>query len=401
MITWTTIKKRISELTDYEHNPRAIKTNAFEKLVESIKQDGYHGRIVINTDGTIIGGHQRKHALLQAGYKLDDEIEVLVPSRTLSTEEFDRLNIRDNLPYGEFDWDILGNRFETDTLLDWGMPEEWLPNMVKDIEAMAADGSENNVPTVPDEPTAKIGDIYQLGRHRVMCGDSTNPQHVEKLLDGNEPIAMITDPPYGVNYDPQWREDADGIGGRSLGKVANDDIVDWTDAYSLFAGSVIYVWHAGKFSDVVARNIKDCGFDIISQIIWAKNHFAISRGDYHWKHEPCWYAVRSGHKHNWQGARDQSTVWEIDNNNGTTQDKEQTWGHGTQKPIDCMERPILNNTKAGESVYDPFGGSGTTLIACERTGRNCFTMEIEPKYVDVIVKRWELFTGESAKLVSL
>jgi DNA modification methylase len=147
--------------------------------------------------------------------------------------------------------------------------------------------------------------------------------------------------------------------------------------------------------------LENCGFDLVNLIIWHKQHFVISRGDYHYQHEPLWYAVKKGKQHNWQGKRDQSTVWEIANNNSFgNSNKEETFGHGTQKPIECMLRPILNNSAQGESVYDPFGGSGTTLIACERSKRNCYMMELSPIYVDVIIKRWEKETNKKAVLLN-
>ncbi len=206
---------------------------------------------------------------------------------------------------------------------------------------------------------------------------------------------MVTDPPYGVEYDPSWRADA-GINKNpdKQGKVQNDDVADWTPAWSLFPGDVAYVWHAGRRASEVQSSLENSGFDIICQIIWSKDRFALSRGDYHWKHEPCWYAVRSGSTHHWNGARDQHTIWDIKRADDTGH------GHGTQKPIDCMMRPIQNNSSRGDSIYDPFLGSGTTLIACEKTGRTCYGMEIDPHYCDVIVKRWEDFTGKKAELSS-
>lgn len=396
-IEWKEEKRKIKDLKDYDKNPRRISKEVFEKLVESIKQDGYHGRIMVYGD-TILGGHQRKKALLKAGYKNTDEIAVLVPNRELTEDEFNRLNIRDNLPYGEFDFDILANEFDMDKLIEWGMPEEWL--LGKDEEDIEVLESDESVPEIPTEPNSKLGDVYVLRKHRLMCGDSTVYTDVDKLLGGENPVLMVTDPPYGVNYNPEWREGADlGVGKRSKGKVLNDDKADWTEAYSLFTGNVAYVWHAGKYSALVSFNLESCGFDVVSQIIWVKQHFALSRGDYHWQHEPCWYAVKKGEKHNWQGARDQATTWEIKNNNSFgNSSKEETVGHGTQKPIECMLRPIINNTKKGQSVYDPFGGSGTTLIACEKSGRICYMMELSPAYVDVIVARWEKLTGETATL---
>jgi DNA modification methylase len=210
---------------------------------------------------------------------------------------------------------------------------------------------------------------------------------------------MVTDPPYGVEYNPEWRNDRLGEGGRATGKVKNDDLVDWTDAYNLFPGNVVYIWHASLFTHIVGQNVIDCDFDIISQIIWVKNNFALSRGDYHWQHEPCIYAVKKGAKHNWQGARDQSTTWEISSQKKAETENEKL-GHGTQKPVECMARPIKNNSKPNEYIYDPFCGSGTTLIACEKLGRICLTQEFDPKYVDMTIKRWQKFTGLKAVLES-
>jgi site-specific DNA-methyltransferase (adenine-specific) len=397
-IQWKSETRKLKELKDYNNNPRKMNKDRFDKLVESIKSDGYHQRLLINIDGTIIGGHARKKALLKSGYTDDSEIEVLVPNRLLEGADFDRVNIRDNLQYGDFDFDMLGNLFEPAQLIEWGMPEDLLQITKDDIEIVESD---DDVPTAPIEPTAKLGDVWLLGEHKLMCGDSSNPLDMNKLLGDIVPKLMVTDPPYGVNYDPSWREGADlGVGERSKGKVLNDDRADWKDVYSLFPGSIIYAWHGAKHTHTVAQNLEDCGYDLIAQIIWAKQHFVLSRGDYHWQHEPCWYAVRKGMQHNWQGARDQATTWQIKNNNSFgNQDKEETVGHGTQKPIDCMLRPILNNSKAGDYIYDPFGGSGTTLIAAEKSKRKCLMIELSPTYCDVIVARWEKMTNKKGELV--
>jgi DNA modification methylase len=217
---------------------------------------------------------------------------------------------------------------------------------------------------------------------------------------------MVTDPPYGVNYDPAWRDEADkkGVLGnkyptRSLGTVANDDRADWSEAWELFPGDVAYVYHAGLFSGVVGESLIKTGFDLISQIIWVKPHFALSRGDYHWKHEPVWYAVRKGRPHNWQGSRKEHTVWEIAGMNamGSSHDEaDEATGHGTQKPVKCMAMPVINNTAKGQGVYDPFCGSGSTLIACEQLNRPSFMMELEPKYCQITINRWEKLTGKKA-----
>ena len=396
MLNWTSKTIQISELKEYEHNPRRIGKKEFEKLVSSIKEDGYHQRIIVNQDNVIIGGHQRKKALLEAGLKESDTVEVLIPDRILTQKELDRINIRDNLSFGEYDFDILANRFDTETLVDFGMSGDLLvgfgdDNLLADLE----DNTESE--ELPTEPKAKLGDVYILGNHRLMCGDSTNPQHVDKLLNGANPILMVTDPPYGVNYNPEWREEIDK-GDRNTGKVLNDDRYDWSDAYSLFTGDVAYVWHPASYTQRFAESIENNGLNLINLIIWNKQHLVLSRGDYHNKHEPLWYAVRKGQKHNWQGRRDQTTVWDIDNNNYGAKAKEEQTGHGTQKPLECMLRPILNNSKKGQSVYDPFGGSGTTLIACQKSERNCYMMELSPAYVDIIINRWEKETGKEVIL---
>lgn len=227
--------------------------------------------------------------------------------------------------------------------------------------------------------------------HRLMCGDSTNQEDVGKLLGDKTPFIMVTDPPYGVEYDPNWRVEC-GANQRANGApIQGDDKFDWTDTYKLFPGSVIYVWHASIFSIDVGLNIRDAGFQIRAVIIWNKDNFAFGRGNYHWKHEPCWYAVRKNRSGKWCGDRKQSTVWDIPNinsfANGTTAEEKGLVGHGNQKPLECMARPIRNHGGKDDDVYDPFLGSGTTMIAAERSGRICFGMEIDPKYCAVILQR--------------
>jgi DNA modification methylase len=397
-ITWYSDKVLIRDLKDYDHNPRRMSKTDFERLVRDIQQDGYHNRLLVNQDNTIIGGHSRKKALLKAGFKKSDIIEVLKPSRQLAEEEFKRINVKDNLPFGEFDFDILANHFEVDSLIDWGMPAEWLGQGV-DMETLAAE-DEPMEGGVAKDPITKLGDLWILGEHRLMCGDSTNADNVAKLMAEHKPNLMVTDPPYGVEYDANWRNGLPTQGGcTNIGKVQNDDRLEWTEAYSLFPGDIAYVWHSGKFAHIIASNLETCGLLIAYQIVWAKQHFAFGRGDYHWQHEACWYAVREGATHNWNGDRKQTTVWEISNNNNVgNSEKEETWGHSTQKPIECMLRPIINNSAIGEYVYNPFGGSGTTLIAAERARRKCLMMELSPSYCDMIIKRWEKETGDKATL---
>jgi DNA modification methylase len=254
----------------------------------------------------------------------------------------------------------------------------------------------DEVPEAPAVPVAQRGEVWQLGRHRLMCGDATNADDVALTLGGVQPHLMVTDPPYGVNYRPAWRNEALGEGNRSIGTVSNDDRSDWREAWALFSGDVVYVWHAGTKAGIVAESLIACGFAIRTQIVWAKQHFAISRGDYHVQHEPCWYAVRDKATGHWSGDRTQTTLWQI--NNGLTQGgPRKAEDIGTQKPVECMKRPIENNSSPGQAVYDPFVGSGTTIIAAEMTGRACHAIEINPAYVDVSIERWQNFTGEKAR----
>lgn len=258
-------------------------------------------------------------------------------------------------------------------------------------------------PDVPAQPISRMGDLWLLGRHRLLCGDATKAEDVARVLGAIKPHLMVTDPPYGVDYDPNWRNEAarNGatagrargvIGGRAIGKVENDDRADWREAWALFPGDVAYVWHGALHASLVAESLFAAGFAVRAQIIWAKNNIVIGRGDYHWQHEPCWYAVREKKTGHWSGDRKQTTLWQI-----AKPQKSET-GHSTQKPVECMKRPIENNSSPGHAIYEPFSGSGTTIIACEMTARGCMAIELNPAYVDVAVKRWQAFTGKSATL---
>jgi DNA modification methylase len=238
------------------------------------------------------------------------------------------------------------------------------------------------------------GDLWQLGKHRLACGDAADPIIVNRLLGKERPRIMVTDPPYGVDYDPQWRA-TELKHGRTVagGKLLNDDRADWREAWKLFPGDIAYVWHAGRNATAVDISLQAADFPVRSQIVWDKCRLIISRGHYHWQHEACWYAVRKLKTVNWQGGRKQTTVWPIRHRRSAT-------GHGTEKPLDCMRRPILNHTLQGDAVYEPFLGSGTTMIAAEMTGRRCFAIELSPEYCGLSIARWEQLAGAKARLVS-
>jgi DNA modification methylase len=384
---------------------KEISKDSFAKLKLSLSRNGFVAPFhVAEFDGKrwILDGHMRKkamEALIEDGQDIPDQLPanfiecasrkeamklVLIYSSVyaLTTEEgFYQVIIDEQLDFSEIKQMI-------------ELPEI----SMRKFEAgyMTESPPEEQVPPLPDEPRTQLGDFYELGPHRLLCGDSTQRANVEDLMtdalaDGLV-MLMVTDPPYGVEYDPQWRARA-GINksqGR-MGEVTNDDRVDWGEVWALFAPQVAYVWHNPLHADEVATSLRKARYKPIVQIIWVKDKYALSRGDYHWGHETCWYVVREGSTHNWQGARDQSTTWMINR----VDKGEEAYGHSTQKPIECMLRPMLNNSKEGEIVVDPFLGSGTTLIAAEHSHRICYAMELEPKYCDVSVTRWCNFTKQT------
>jgi len=396
MIEWHIETRRISTLTPYHKNPRKLTQKQSEDIQKSIEKFGLTDKPLVQPDGTIIGGHQRIKVLKKMGYK---EIPCLIPERPLDDKEIEEAVIRHNKNTGEWDWDILANQWELPDLINWGFDEKDLLDIVETIDDGDDEEGEILEPAKDEDAITQLGDLYELNEHRVVCGDSTLPEYVEKCLNGTEPILMVTDPPYGVEYDPSWRDPTkigtDGIRSsvKSKGKVQNDDKVNWSLAWYLFPGSVAYIWCASWFLPEVAKSLDDCDYERKSLIIWVKQNFTLSRGDYHWQHEPCWYAVKKGHKHNWQGARDQATTWQIASMSafGRSNQEDTKTNHGTQKPIECMARPIRNNTAKGEGVYDPFCGSGTSLIAAEQLGRIAYCIELSPAYCDIIVERWKKY----------
>ncbi len=394
--------KQIDLLKPYPKNARTHTDAQVTEVANSISEFGWTNPILVGKDNVILAGHCRLLAAKKLGLS---EVPTIDLSH-MTKAQAQAYIIADNRLAQNAGWDNGMLSSEVKDLDDLGFDLSLLGFSADELEQLLKDPEDEvefgDGDAMPEdvETRCKPGDIWLLGNNRLMCGDSTNPEHVSRLLVDHAPNLMVTDPPYGVNYDPSWREGADlGVGERSTGKVLNDDRADWSEAYSLFTGSVAYIWHGGLHTHEVAQNIIDCGFNLVTQIIWVKQHFVLSRGDYHWQHEPCWYAVRKGSTHAYNGARDQATTWDIKNNNSFgNSDKEETVGHGTQKPIECMLRPIMNNSKEGQYVYDPFGGSGTTLIAAEKSKRRCLMMELSPNYCDIIVKRWEDFTKQTATL---
>ena len=386
-------RRKISELKNDPANARKHSPRNLKAIRDSLNVFEQQKPIVVDSRGVVIAGNGTLQAARELGW---EEIAVVVTD--LDPAHAQAFGIADNrtAELAEWDTDVLGQLLEgmdSDLADILSIDDLELPDSIDGGEQGEGLTDPDEVPEPPEEPITQTGDLWLLGDHRLLCGDSTNAEDVGRLMDGAVAGIMITDPPYGVEYNADWRNHAlraDGspIGGRAVGKVSNDDRADWSDAWKLYAGDVVYIWHAGNMAHIVAQSIIATGFSIVSQIIWAKNQLVIGRGNYHPKHEPCWYAVKDGGKRNFTDDRTQTTLWEINKPH-----KSET-GHSTQKPIECMARPLKNHSF--KTVYDPFLGSGTTLIAAEQLGRKCYGMEIDPKYCDVIVKRWEEFTGQTA-----
>lgn len=273
----------------------------------------------------------------------------------------------------------------------------------------------DEVPEPPEEPYVQPGELYRLGDHRILCGDATDPAAVARLLDGAAPTLLATDPPYGVQLDQTWRDGVyngprkrvkgwgvmAGAAGHRNTSISMDVRADWSEAYALVPSlQVGYVWYSSNHTLAVLSGLERIGFELAGQIIWDKGLFSVGRSWYHWNHEPCVVVRRPGVPNLFIGERDQATIWRAPSpkriGGGS---KEQKEDHPTQKPVLLSEIPIRNHLRPGEAVYEPFSGSGTTLMAAETLGRRCYAMEIDPKYVQVALERWQRFTGKTAERV--
>jgi DNA modification methylase len=386
----------LEDLIPYARNARTHSDAHVAQIAGSIREFGWTVPVLLDGANGIIAGHGRVLAARKLGLAAVPCIELahltdlqrrayILADNKLALnagwdEEMLGLELAE-LQAGDFDLSLTG--FDEDELAA--------------LLAVNTDGltDPDEVPEAPAEPVSALGDVWVLGKHRLVCGDSTDAGTVGSCLNGVVPHLMVTDPPYGVSYDANWRDEALGgnAGGRATGKVANDDEADWSEAWALFPGDVAYVWCApGPLHCTVHDGLLVSGFDPRTMIVWAKNQFVIGRGHYHAQFEPCWYAVRKGASGHWSGDRKQSTLWQIE------KPRKSETGLSTQKPVECMRRPIENNSSPGQAVYDPFLGSGTTLIAGEMTGRSVHAIEIVPAYVDVACQRWMNFTGQQATL---
>lgn len=383
-----------STLKPWPKNPRKNDGEPVAKVAESIRRFGFAAPIVARAETReILAGETRWKAARQLKLK-----EVPVRFVDLGEREAHLYALADNRLGELAEWDtpelhaLLASYDVSDQILGgWGEKD------MRELERIARGAGElpeDEVPEPPKDPVTKPGDLWVLGKHRLVCGDCTDERMVGLARASLVPFIMVTDPPYGVEYGPEWGSDGRLLskGNHRQGKVHGDDQVSWLGAWRLFGGDLLYVWTASWHVDVVARDIDAVGFERRALLIWKKESLVIGRGHYHWQHEPCWYAVRQGKQANWTGDRKQSTVWEI-----ARKDGQEPTEHSTQKPLECMARPMRNHGQSGDVVYDPFCGSGTTLVAAEHLDRVCVALEISPAYCDVIIERWQRLTGGKAQ----
>lgn len=387
----------VNTLIPYANNSRTHDDAQVAQIAASIKEFGFRNPILVDGVG-IIAGHGRLLAARKLGL---DKVPTIDCSDMTETQKKAYI-IADNKLALNSGWDTDLLSLELEELDANGFNLELLGFDSKELDELLApeivEGltDEDAVPDVPDEPKTKLGDIYILGNHRLMCGDSCSITDMQKLVNDRQVDMWLTDPPYNVAYEGKTK-DALTIQNDSM---SNDGFRQFLrDAYVtadtvMKSGAVFYIWHA----DLEGYNFRgaahDAGWKVRQCLIWKKSTMVMGRQDYHWKHEPCLYGWKEGAGHLWATDRKQTTILEFDkpSRNGE---------HPTMKPVALFEYQMLNNTKGGDIILDSFGGSGTTLLAAEKNGRHAYVMELDPKYCDVIVKRWEDFTGKQAILSEL
>ena len=389
-MNWHTETRKISELKNWESNPRVISEESYKELKESIGSLGNFEPLVINIDGTVLAGNQRLRVHKERG---DEEVEVSVPERELTEEEIKKISIISNRHSGEWDMDKLANEFE-DILEELGF-DDLLPEVELEVKEDDYEEPEDL------ETTVVLGDIYQLGEHRLMCGDSTKTEDVEKLMNGQKADMVFTDPPYGVNYADKNKFLNNQDKGNCIQRdIENDTMtLDKTSDFiykcfvnlrlSLAEKSSYYIT-APQGGDLLMMMMmmQKAGIPLKHMLIWVKNNHVLGRTDYNYKHEPILFGWIKTHNFYGKGSH-KFSVWEVDK--PLRNDL-----HPTMKPIELIVNACLNSTQSGDKVLDLFGGSGSTLIACEQTNRKCYMMELDPHYCQVIIDRWEKFTGKEA-----
>lgn len=381
----------IEKLIPYKNNARTHSDEQIEKIAKSMKEFGFINPILVDGNLNVIAGHGRILGAKKLGMK---EVPCLF-IEDLTEEQKRAYIIADNRLAEDAGWDKELLKIELEDLKNMnfditltGFELEDFDFSMDETEVIEDEFDE----TVPEEPTSKKGEIYKLGKHFLMCGDSTDINDVEKLMNGVKADMLLTDPPYNVDYE----------GGNGL-TIQNDNMDDETfreflrvsffNANSVMKeGAVFYIWHADSEGYNFRGACHDIGWKVRQCLIWCKNTLVMGRQDYHWKHEPCLYGWKEGASHLWASDRKQTTVLEFDRPSVSKE-------HPTMKPVGLFDYLIKNNTKKDDIVLDLFAGSGTSIIACEQNGRIAYSMELDPKYVDVIISRWEKLTGQQAERI--
>lgn len=404
-LEWSTEKRKVKDLIPFEYNPRILTEEKKQKLKESLEKFNLAEIPAINTNNKIIAGHQRVVVLLEIG-RGEELIDVRVPNRELTEQEFKEYNIRSNVAVGEWDLDILNSIFDDIDLLSIGLNVDDIPLPSDSLPAHLQNEAEEDFdPEPPKKPISIEGDVYEFRSiqkkliHRIVCGDSRAPEVYATLLNGELFQLLVTDPPYNINYEGGTKDKL---------KILNDNMSSddfYTFLFGFYRecflntvpGASIYVFHADTEGINFRKALKDAGFKLSQCLVWLKNSIVMGRQDYQWKHEPCLqgevpfaevlehdpilYGWKEGAAHSWYSDRKQTTILQFDR---PFRSKE----HPTMKPIDMIIYLIKNSSKQKEIVGDSFSGSGTTLIACEMSWRQARVIELDPRFVDVNVKRW-------------
>jgi DNA modification methylase len=408
----------IDRLVLYARNPRK-NDSAVDRMCSSIREFGFKIPVLARSDGTVVDGHLR----LKAARKLSswpggdtNSIPVILCDEWTDAQvKAFRLLVNRSVTWAAWDDELLALELQELNEADFDLSLTGFdPKEIDDLLlAPEDDDAANAVPPVPENPVSRPGDLWLCGKHRVLSGDSTSAEAVARLLSDRKPLLMVTDPPYGIELDSEWRDRAglNGCGpaessymkhrteGHTETTISGDTRADWSEAFELVPSiQIAYCWHASIFTREVLNGLLRIGFLYPQQIIWNKGRTVLTRTHYWYQHEPCWYVRKKNAP--WFGkAGENSTVWDSASPKfimgGSDEEK---FDHPTQKPVDLMRRPILNHTKRGQLVYEPFLGSGTTLAAAELTERICLGIELDPKYVDVIVQRWQTLAGKKAVL---
>jgi len=385
----------ISRFVPYARNPRK-NDSAVDRMVSSIAEFGFKIPVLARSDGEVVDGHLRLKAAVRLG--LTEIPVILCDEWTPAQVKAFRLMVNRSVTWAEWDADLLGLELLELKELDYdlgltGFDSNELDAYLAGIDASPGLTDEDAVPEVPETPVSQPGDLWILGPHRVLCGDTTRIEDVERLMDGEKADMVFTDPPYNVAYEGYTKDkltiQGDRMSDGEFQRFLQSALVSCR--HIVKAGASLYICHASSVQREFQTAIESAGFAVRCQVIWAKNTFAWGHGRYKYQHEPLFYCHVAGETDAWYGDRSQSTLW-IEKKPAANR------LHPTMKPVELIERALRNSSKAGDCVGDLFGGSGSTLIACERRGRNARLMELDPRYVDVIVKRWEEFTGKVAKL---